>query len=133
MSNIKDYREEKETAPFVLVQQNEQGISLSLWGLRRESSCFNIAHLDLWCGNMFLEANTLVNNITADNAWLWTASLVTSTPRVPFNYPRLPHSFWKGVRLYDSLSISSFHKFSRCAPFLVMNFTEIFEGHIKNG
>jgi hypothetical protein len=62
---------------------------------------------------MFLEAIALVNNIKADNARLLAASLVTSTPRVPFNYPRLPFSFWKGVRLYDSLSISSFHKFSR--------------------
>jgi hypothetical protein len=62
----------------------------------------------------------LVNNINADNARLLTASLVTSTPRVPFNYPSLPLSLCKGVRLYDSVSISSFHKFSRCAPFLVM-------------
>jgi len=95
------------------VQQNVQGVSLSLWGTRRESSCLNIAHLDLWCGNMVLEAKPLVSNIKADNARLLTASLVTSAPRVPFNYPRLPLSIWKGVRLYDSLSISSFHKFSR--------------------
>ena len=94
------------------VQQNVHGFSLWLWGPRRESSCLNIAHLDLWCGNVFLEGNSLVNNIKADNAWLLTAAIVTSTPRVPFVYPRLTLYFWKVVRLCDSLSISCFHKSS---------------------
>lgn len=113
----------------MLLQQNVRGFSLSLWGPRRESSCFNIAHQDLRCGNMVFETNPLVNNMKADNAWLLSASLVISTARVPFNsspFCPFPSGMEWGYLIHYPFPPPTNPLL--CVPFLVTDLTEI-----KNG